>query len=365
MLKKTYLYFDDKKDTANAIKDNLESDSLEIIVKREQPWNNILEFLLDQECTFDGLILDWKLDGEDDSTADFSSEALAQQCRRLQVDKVNNRGFTKSFPIILCSSQPKFTTIYEKDTTGEDLFDRIFDKSTLEDEEAFLLSLTSAYELLNQTTNSVENILGLEKEDILNIDQSLIKKISEIKDKQPHETIYFLLNEVININGALVNEKVLAARLGVKKGSEGWGLLLSKLESFKYKGILSNENRWWSDLINDWWANEFNGSILKFTTSSERIEYLENKYVDLKDKLSQPDLCVGADSTEFWTVCLGTNNPISEIDGFIIDKHLHYSWQEKEFICLDEAKNETHRGTKWKALLPYEEERLKLYFETL
>lgn len=359
----TYLYIDDKLDTAIGIKDNLEGDNLTINVIRESPWADILDYLFTNESNFDGLILDWKLDGEDDSEADFSTEALAQQCRRLQVETVNGRKFSKSFPIILCSSQPDFSNIYEKDTTGEDLFDRVFDKSDLEDKEDFLLSLNFAYKFLSQEKNDINKILSLSKNDILKIDQSLIKKISEIKDKQPHETVNFLLNEVINTNGALINEAVLAARLGVNTNSDGWNELKMKIEIFKYKGILCDENKWWSDLINDWWSNEFEGSILKFISAPERIIYLEQKFSDLKSRLDEPDLCDGADSKEFWTVCLGTNNPISEMDGFITDKHLHYSWQEKEYICLDEAKDETHRGSKWKSLLPYEEERLKLYFD--
>ena len=127
--KTTYLYFDDQEYAANSIKDNLESEYLNIIVIRESPWADILDYLLKNQHIFNGLILDWKLDGEGDSKANYSTEALAQECRRLQVDKVNNRGFDKSFPIILCSAQPNFSNIYEKDTTGEDLFDGIFEKS--------------------------------------------------------------------------------------------------------------------------------------------------------------------------------------------------------------------------------------------
>ena len=42
--------------------------------------------------------------------------------------------------------------------------------------------------------------------------------------------------------------------------------------------------------------------------------------------------------------------------------HLHYSWQEKEYICLEEAKNEDNKE-KWKKLQEFEEDRLSKYYE--
>ncbi len=363
MNKINYLYFDDKLDTANAVKDNLENENLSITVEPEKSWGQIIEYLLNNENSFDGLILDWKLDGEDDSQADFSSEALAQQCRRLQVDKVNERGFSKSFPIILCSSQQGFANVYEKDTTGEDLFDKIYDKGDLEDDADFLISLDKAYKSLSQSTITIETILGLSSEEINLIDQNLIKKLIETKQRQPHETVQFLIKEVLSYTGALIGENVLAARLGVNKSSSGWELLKKEMSLFIYSGILEKSNRWWSDLIIEWWSASFHGSTLKFLTAKERIILLETKFPDLQGNLEEPELSEGAESKEFWTVCIGTNHPLAEVDGFIVDKHLHYSWQEKEYVCLNEAKDETNRGTKWESLLPYEEERLKCYFE--
>jgi len=361
--KVTYLYFDDLEEAANAVKDNLESKSLAIMIQRELPWKDMISYLLDHESSFDGLILDWRLDGEDDSNADFSSEALAQQCRRLQVDKINGRGFTKSFPIILCSAQPGFKTIHERDTTSEDLFDGAFEKSDLEDQEVFLLSLINAYKVLSEPKKSMQDIIGLSEEEQIKIDNSLTRKISEINEKQPHEMVQFLLKEVLNKKGALVDITNLAARLGVSVKSEGWEELKKEMDAFKYKGILLNDERWWANLINEFWTNNFEGTTLKFLTAKERIGFLEKKYINLKGKLDEPKLSNGAESKEFWTVCFASGNPIAEIDGFIVDKHLHYSWQEREYICLDEAMNETSRGEIWDSLLPYEEERLKSYFE--
>tara|TARA_B110000285_G_scaffold48687_1_gene55130 strand:- start:4531 stop:5637 length:1107 start_codon:yes stop_codon:yes gene_type:complete len=361
--KVTYLYFDDSTETAIPVKDNLDNEDLVINIERELSWVQIVGRLLDVESTFDGLILDWRLDGTDASKADFSSEALAQQCRRLQVDKVNGRGFTKSFPIILCSAQQGFSTIYKKDTTSEDLFDSIFDKSELEDEGEFLLSLVKGYKTLSEPGVSIQKIIGLDASEQKKIDDSLIRKIIEIKERQPHEMVQFLLKEVIDVKGALIDNNTLAVRLGVDPTSDGWEVLKKEMAPFKYKGILLNDERWWADLINEWWTNEFEGTTLKFLTSSERINSIEKKYIGLIGLLKEPKLSVGSDSKEFWTVCYATKNPIAEVDGFIIDKHLHYSWQEREYICLDEAKNEDFRGEIWGSLLSYEEERLKSYFE--
>ena len=361
--KVTYLYFDDLEGAANAVKDNLESDLLTVTIKRELPWNDMITYLLDNQSLFDGLILDWKLDGEDDSNANFSSEALAQQCRRLQVDKINGRGFSKSFPIILCSAQPGFKTIHERDTTSEDLFDGVFEKSDLEDQEEFLISLINAYDILSDTDKSIDDIIGLSKEKQKVIDNTLIRKINEIRNRQPHEMVQFLLKEVLNKKGALINVENLAAKLGVNINSKGWEELKNEMDHFKYKGILLNGERWWADLINEFWVNNFEGTTLKFLTAKERISFLETKYNNLKDRLDEPNLSLGAESKEFWTVCYVSNMPIAEMDGFIIDQHIHYPWQDREYVCLDVAMNETSRGELWYSLLPYEEERLKSYFE--
>jgi hypothetical protein len=363
--KTTYLYFDDQEVTAQGVKDNLDSENLIIEIKREQPWSKIIDNLLNSESTFDGLILDWRLDGEDGSLADFSAEALAQQCRMLQVGTTNGRMFGKNFPIILCSAQTGFSAVREKDTTSIDLFDGIFEKSQLEDQEEFLLSLVEAYKILDSSGVSISTILGLSEKDQQNIDANLIMKIEELKARQPHEMIHFILKELLNAKGALINEKVLAARLGVNIESEGWLLLKEKIEKMKYRGILAMENNWWSDILNDWWIDEFDGRILKFLSATERIELLEKKFTDLKGKLQEALLSKGADNKEFWTVCCGTDAPLAEVDGFIIDKHLHYSWQDQEYVCLEEAMEETHRGVKWNSLLSYEEERLKQYFDDI
>lgn len=360
---KTYLYFDDTIEAATQVKENLESENLSVIIRREEPWKEIIAYLLDNESTFDGLILDWRLDASGDSNADFSSEALAQHCRRLQVDKINGRGFNKSFPIILCSSQLGFNSINQKDTTSEDLFDGVFEKNELEDKEQFLLSLIKSYEILSKENVKVEEIIGLSEIEQLKIDSSLIRKINEIKEKQPHETVQFLNKEVISKNGVLINENLLAARLGVKTDSEGWDFLKNKLSNFKYKGILSSAERWWIPLVEDWWNENFEGTTLKFLSAQERIQYLESKYDNLKQILNEQELSFGASSKEFWTICRATDVPLAEIDGFIIDEHQHYSWQDQGYVCLEEAKNETFRGEAWSALLPYEEERLKSYFE--
>lgn len=362
--KVNYLYFDDLEKAANAVKDNLENDYLNIIVKRELSWSKMIPHLLDNESSFEGLILDWRLDGEDDTKADFSSEALAQQCRRLQVDKINDRGFSKSFPIILCSAEPGFKKIHEKDTTSEDLFDGIFEKSDLEDQEDFLLSLSNAYRILRKNNLSIQDIVGLTLAQQEFIDGSLLSKIEEIKERQPHEMILFLTKEVLQKKGALINEHILAARFGVDMKSEGWKSIKEKIEHLKYAGILGDEGMWWADLINEWWSENLEGTILKFLSSSERIELLISKFDDLEGKLIKPELSKGAGSEEFWTVCFATKVPLAEVDGFILNSHLHYSWQEREYVCLDEAKNETMRGELWNSLLPFEVERLKPYFES-
>ena len=43
----TYLYFDDTIKAADQVRENLESKVLSIVVKREEPWKEIIAYLLD------------------------------------------------------------------------------------------------------------------------------------------------------------------------------------------------------------------------------------------------------------------------------------------------------------------------------
>ena len=250
-----YLYYDDTIDTAITIKDSLEdTDNLFITVRDVESWKEIVQYLLGNELEFDGLILDWKLDGEDTSNADFSSEALAEQCRRLVSHKLKKKKFSKDFPIILCSAQPGFHNAHSSDTTSLDLFDLILEKDKLAEKGSFLKELASCYQLLENLKRngqrSVNSILGLDSSQEKDISQDLVKKVTSIKDRDSHEIVRFVKNEVINKKGALIDEAVLAARLGVDIESPKWDELKNKLSSCKYMGTLYNYyNRWWADLV--------------------------------------------------------------------------------------------------------------------
>ncbi len=360
----TFIYFDDTAHTAIRVKRTLErTEGLSIQYREDHPWRDTKRILLDEQP--DGLILDWCLDGENNSRVDFSSEALAEQCRRLVSQPLNKEKFNHDFPIILCSSQPNFSLLHTNDTTSKDLFDLICTKEELAMKGELLKVLVEEYRKLNvqrsSGTRSVRNILGLSNSNKDKVNYDLIKKVSDIRERDTHEIIYFLTEELIMPKGALINENVLAARFGIDKQSEGWSDILDMVSQYKYSGIMDYHSRWWSELIDDWWETTFEGSTLKYLMASERISLLQNKYPVLSERLIKIELANGGSSEDYWTVCYGDKEtPISELDGFVIDKHLHYSWQENEYICLDEAISEENRGI-WKDLVPYELERLKKY----
>lgn len=100
MNKVTYLFIDDEESNRTTAA-NLKSKILEIdfhIV--EENWEKQLNFLLNKSDDFDGLLLDWQLQGEETENG-YDAEALAQQIRRLASEKK----LKKDFPIILCSQQ--------------------------------------------------------------------------------------------------------------------------------------------------------------------------------------------------------------------------------------------------------------------
>jgi hypothetical protein len=346
--KLTYLYLDDNDKTMRDGDVRLLNNSPNISIITDYPnsWRKRSQQMLTEINDYDGLILDWeftnksekaKQDCEQAEDVDYSAEAIAEHIR-IQAAQKN----IKEIPIILCSADKNntFTKLRKREQTSQDLFDLALLKKQLfvTDVEIYgqrLFDLAKTYQSLQKASQNVHSLLSINKGDLENTDIRFIDLIQRyIDETTTHDLIQFMLREFIEKEGLLIDDVVLAARLGVdiENSKDYWSQMKKILTDaeLQYKGVLSmGWERFWAFKLESWWKYFFGTDDLRILKAQERVEMLNNKFgINLKSADKIP-FCKG---TEFWTVCNGTKKPIDPIDGFIIGEYLKYPWQEPQYV---------------------------------
>lgn len=351
-----YLYVDDDPNSQSKV-NGFTRDGLEIIAMcPKSSWEEQLNYFSITE--YDGLILDLKLDDipvDEEHRAQFRGTALAQEIRTRQKEKS-----MKCFPIVLFSANDNLQG--SLDSLGKDLFDICINKTNLRVNDfvgysKILLALAEGYSILNQTTE-ISTIFGISSNYIIN--SRVCEAYEHIKN---HESVpalaQFIIHQVIEHQGVLIDEQMLAARLGIdiEKSVDDWTALLRELSFAQYKGVFfSGWPRWWMSSIEQWWNEHISQSdYLRSTPASKRVSLLSSHFgLHLIPATKTPK----SHSEKFWTVCRGTNRPLDPNDGFlIINQDNLYPWQDKGFVSVDAALNKTNRENGWIELSETENER--------
>lgn len=338
IMKSHYLYIDDDPQSNNIIQ-GFENDNLSIsIAQHQNSWKDQMHYLTENEGILDGLILDLKLDqfpNQNNIKANYRGTSIAQEIRTRQKEKV-----LKSFPIVLFSTKEEFDLAMED--SAKDVFDMCMDKSNLSVDlytayTSQLIALSEGYKMLS-TNNKLESILNT---DITLLDSRFVFEYNELKRSPVHVQTRFLITEFFERQGLLINEDVLAARLGVdKNNSKDWGILKQTLTPAKYEGVFSlGWERWWAHLVERWWNEAVTSEMsLRTTTADLRVR-------KIKERLGLSDVVPAtkkgkAKSNEFWTICKGCGKPLDPVDGLLISGQDNlYSWQEPEYVSIDSALN--------------------------
>ena len=174
----------------------------------------------------------------------------------------------------------------------------------------------------------------------------------------------FILRELINKQGLLIDEEVLAARMGIDKdSSEDWSILLEIINSTKYTGVFSEGwQRWWMPLIEEWFES-ITTDNWRSLSARERVEIITKKTG--LSRLTFAEKINKSTSDEFWTVCQGYHTPIDTIDGLIIDGQENlYPWQEPLYVSIEAAlkrKNKQYWGDIAEVEKEYFEKLIKRY----
>jgi hypothetical protein len=124
--------------------------------------------------------------------------------------------------------------------------------------------------------------------------------------------------------------------LGVALDSKEWENVLESLNNSKYTGVFSDiKKRWWMDKVNTWWKETISDSTpIRRLNAEERVGLIKLK-LDLKD-LIVAEKTEKSTSTNFWTICKFSKEPIDTFDGVELLKD-YLPWQEKEYLSIDSA----------------------------
>lgn len=332
-----YIYIDDDPNSNNKIQGFEKKDHLSIeTVQHEDSWELQMGFLKQKESSIDGLILDLKLDdlpNKNDQRANFRGTSLAQEIRTRQKEGVLN-----SFPIVLFSANDKIKLSLEN--SGKDLFDICIDKSNISIESFSyytpkLIALAEGYKTITDS-KQLNNIFNQE---VSYLDSRFVSEYEKIKCSPTHVQARFLITEFLEKQGLLIDEDVLASRLGIDKtSSQDWELLKAKLSCVQYRGVFCEGwQRWWAHMVEIWWNNEvISETSLRSLSAHNRVDYIKESTG--LGKLQAAERIEKCDSEEFWTICKAYNRPLDPIDGLLIeDQDNLYPWQEPEYVSIDAA----------------------------
>jgi hypothetical protein len=214
----------------------------------------------------DGYILDINLGDQVDSTGDRflgTGAGLAQDLRLLQA--LGPEKGQKARPVVrLCAAQV-FQDYLAGDNSTADIFDLGFDKERIGDNascaRAKLSALPELYAAVQEVRESsnAATILGLENDQYGRLHSRFRAALESELKRKPHEAVSFIIRELFDGPGLLIEEVVLAIRLGVDKArSNGWERVKEHFNTAQYVGVAANGfRRWWIDLFLVRWLGGF------------------------------------------------------------------------------------------------------------
>lgn len=336
-----YAFYDDETNKgqgfANSFNNKKEGILTEYVIPEH--WEKVIESIKQKlnDENYDGLILDLRLDRELDNK--YKGNTLAQEVRNLAT-----LGEIKDCPIILYSGPDKLQGLYDIDDTSHNLFDAKFIKGDLGLRESknarnILKSLATGYLKIREDSR-VSSILKIDNKQI---DYRIKEKVESLQGKKvaTHEYARFILTYIIQSPGVLINENILAARLGVDvdRSADHWTEFKTQLKSIEYKGVFYEAYpRWWANSLISWWENIFDHGIdtIANLDANERISALNNKF---NLQLIPAEKTTHSSSNYFWTICIKSLAPIAIEDGILAnEENLNTApWLDDSYYSIDEA----------------------------
>lgn len=348
-----YLYIDDDKNAHGIVKAVEEQGVLEFDIRQPKTWNEQKEEFIDKGeiNRYDGLLLDLKLEFSSGGSNDvkFSGADLAQTIRTA----AKSNSAISDLPIILCSTDDLLMSYLDR--TSYDLFDVKYAKDHSSKYKALNQNEFICFAQAYRTVNDTKDLFEIVKKKSDSVSDLQILKLEIDEFETPHEIMYLLNRYFINATGPLVDEALLAIRLGVDiSKSSDWEILKDHfLRPYKYEGVLSGcYDRWWMDEINTAFKSRF-GKSLKILNADERITLL--KSIENVDDIVAMDIPQNHSFGTFWYKCKLSGLPLDPSDGLRTIEMPRYSWQEPSYISISYLmSDERERVSILKSLGPIE-----------
>jgi hypothetical protein len=327
-----YLYIDDEgKDTSEALADGLSSENISVEYKHVSGFTT--EYIKNNLVDYDGILLDLRLDevpNENSEFSNFTATEFAQHIRTL----VTKGEVKKDLPIILFSTDEKLQQVYSTDLSSHNLFDSYIKKvNTHENASKELYSLSKGYIKIEENKNNLSQLMGLE--DLYDLNSEIFARFNIDNPNIPaHEYAQVILKDLIYVTGVLIDEDILASRLGIDiKKSEEWNSVKKIFNSAKYKGVFSDGwDKWWMFEVNNIFKNEFQ-IYLSYLNAEEKCQAFKDKQ-DISNIVSPRPIELNS-SNRFTTVCKALNKPLDSLEGYKVysSKPLK-QWQEYDYVSL-------------------------------
>jgi hypothetical protein len=340
-----YLYLDDEQiATVEPYRDIVVGSSKELSIDIEHPgdfadYTELIEKIKTKK--YQGLILDWRLDDVSSKKtkrkAVSRAAALAQEIRTRESEKK-----MLSLPIVIWSQENRLKNSYKSDFTSHDLFNLVYKKEEIAENAVKihneLVSLSLGYKRINKFRTKNRNInLGALLNSKDNYIDIRIQEYFSSNIQTVHQTARFIIRELLERPSLLIDERLVAARLGIDKdNSKDWGKLLIALKKHKYTGPFSDAwQRWWAyDIEKDWWATTSKQSRpISLLSSNDRLEIIKKNTKFKKIIAAKP--IEENYHTRYYTICEYHERPLDPVDGVILSEKTLQPWQERRYVALD------------------------------
>jgi hypothetical protein len=331
-----YLCIDDEGgDRLEAILDRLRRHSLTVTLHPPAAFDD--EVALIAESSADGLLLDLRLDdvpGGSGTRVKYRAVALAQELRTRMTE-----GGVTALPIVLWSVERKFRRSFNSDTTAHDLFDLVIAKTDVSDRASFvarqLVALAKDYPRLTKARTRASTLwwraLGLAASGRRLFDPRIG---AELRAGAPaHEYARYILRELLERSGPLVDESLLAVRLGVDMGSTGWDIAKIRLESAVYRGVFgSGWRRWWWPHVESVLRGLSPDKPFRTLAAAERVAILKAGW---GTRRLNPPVASPGTGTRYWYVCAATGAPIDPVDAVAVESGDRKAWQDRTYVSME------------------------------
>jgi hypothetical protein len=300
--------------------ENTMSDSFTLLYLQLTLFEKQIKIVTDEKP--DLLILDFRL-ADNNNGVSHREPTLARDIR-LWI----NEQILSAFPIVLWLSSNPLQNAYDWEGISHDVLDRVYVKDTDFSSHSERVMGQELHALIkgNQQIASQEGqfykMLGfLEESEADWMHPHTGEPLLNQNGSPVHEDAQYILTELIDRQGPLISEPVLAARLGVDiQKSPDWEKLKEILSgTCVYSGVFNKVwPRWWSSNVEQWWQAQPNSpNSWHRLKAKERVAFLRSTTGLSHLEPATPPIEAGYNE-RYWTLCQGFSQPIDFVDGFIV-----------------------------------------------